>query len=127
MTYSREAGKILVMRTSFLPTMKVKYFPRNGFNSAGEPQYGPARPPIGIAPIKLVTERKHTSIRFDTSGTQSRADVDEFDGRILVHPSHTLRMGDQIEIDAIRYTIAVIEPVRDMAGKLHHNRVDLIL
>ena len=111
--------------TTFRPTAKAVLYAETGYSVDGRASLGMGVQ-VGIGPIKTAANMKPTSVRTDTSGTQSRAEEVTYDARILVHPSAALKLGDVMEVFGNHYRIAEIFPRYEMTGSLNHYQVDLI-
>lgn len=97
----------------------------DGYTVTGQPKL--SKPvEFGFAPVKLDMSIGKTSIRTDKSGSQSRAEEELFDGRILVKPSTVLQFDDIVEIGPKKFKVVTIHPRYEMNHELHHYQVDLM-
>lgn len=113
-----------MIQSTFIPLMTARLYPVASYDVTGKVVL---KDPIeiGIAPIRLDTTVQPTSIRTDKSGSKSRADEVIFQGRVLVHPKHTVQQGQIMEISGTRYRIVSVWPRYEMNQMLHHWQVDL--
>lgn len=113
------------MKTSFIPVNTAKLIKASaGFTVTGERRYEePVR--VGISIVRLATSVSQTSVRADKSGTKSYADEQLEKGRVLMHPRHTPKEGDIIEIFGDRFEITGVRKVFAMNGILDHYQVEL--
>lgn len=81
---------------------------------------------FAFSPVYLEMSTGKTSIRTDKSGTQSRAEEELFDGRILIAPDVTLDFDDIVEFKDKKFRVVRIHPRYEMNHELHHYQVDLM-
>lgn len=111
--------------TTFRPTAWAVLYPETTFSVDGRATLGPGVK-VGIGPVTLKTTVGPTSIRTDKSGSQSRAEEETYDARLLVHPGVAVKIGDIMEVYGLHYRVQVVFPRYEMTGNLNHNQVDLI-
>lgn len=104
--------------------MTALLYPIPGYDVQGKSVLGEPEK-IGIAPIRMESSLQQTTIRTDKSGSKNRATENIFQGRILVHPKHTIEQGQVVEIYGALYRVDSVWPRLEMNGVLHHWQVDL--
>ena len=111
--------------TPFIPVNTAKLIKSSaGFSVTGDRLFElPVK--VGISIIRLATSVSQTSVRADKSGTKSYADEQLEKGRVLMHPRHTPKEGDKLEIRGVEYEITGVRPVFSMDGKIDHYQVEL--
>ena len=110
--------------SAFRPILKGKISSVLTYGATGRPNFGEEKD-IGLAIIKLATSVTKSSIRADTSGSQSRAEEKTVDGRILTDAAVPVSIGNRIRLLNGTYRVIEVFPRFDMSGLHHHNQVDL--
>ena len=110
--------------SAFRPIIQGKISRISTYGVAGRPNFGEERN-IGLAIIKLATSMSKSSIRADTSGSQSRAEEKTASSRILADARVPVNIGDRIRLLGGEYRVIEVFPRYDMSGMHHHNQVDL--
>lgn len=111
--------------SAFIPTLKGKLIKAaDEFTVSGSRLFA-APIPIGLSVVTLKTSVGHTSVRSDTSGSQSYADQEVEAGRVLIHPKVTPGEDDLVEINGQTFRISGVQPRYTLNGKIDHYQVEL--
>jgi len=111
--------------SAFIPVVRGKLIQATeDYTVSGARLY--AKPiPVGLAIVTLKSAAAHTSVRSDTSGSQSHADEFQEAGRVLVHPRQIPREDDLLEINGQTYRVVGVRDVYAMNGRIDHYQVEL--
>jgi len=111
--------------SAFIPTT-VGYIRRasDTFSVTGDKTYGdPIK--VGLSVVRMVDGSQPTSVRADTSGSKSFANENVEQGRALIHPRVTPKIGDILIVGQQQLEIQAVRPLFDMYGGVDHYQVEL--
>lgn len=91
----------------------------------GRPIHKVSKKKTKCAIVSLHDATDESTVRADSSASRGRAEEHISDGRLLLKPSETLKLGDVIEVavkggDNIKITVRRIFRRVDIAGVVHH-------
>lgn len=105
-----------------IPTLPTLLYRLDGYDLHGKPQMR-LTGRIKVAPVKLVFESAHTTVRTDSAGSIGHAEEEVASVVVLALPAAKVQIGDVLGIGERRVEVFKIRDRHTVTGKLHHHEL----
>lgn len=105
-----------------IPTLPVKIYRKVGFDLHGQPTFSLLNCPKA-APVRLVFENQHTTVRTDSAGSRGHADETVADVILLFKPSVEVKMDYQLLVLGQKLRVVKVHPRYTVRGVFDHLEV----
>lgn len=110
----------------FIPNLRFTYKQRIGNTAYGQPRFGPERKGYcGV--VRMEEQSRTTSVRTDSSASQTTAMEEVATARLLVPAYITLRQGDHVTVSGFNLVVQAVHARYSVLGVLDHWQVDLTI
>jgi hypothetical protein len=105
-----------------IPTLPVEIYRKVGFDLHGQPKFV-RQCDQKAAPVRLVFNNQHTTVRTDSSGSRGHATETTADVVLLLLPHVDVRLDDQIQLLGYKLKVTQVHPRYTVRGKHDHTQI----